>query len=47
MILELNISFELTRDKGKLVYPQAIGLGIFCLLPRMMLIQKDIMGYKK
>jgi len=47
MILELNISLELTKNKKGLLCPQATGLGIFYLLPKMILIQKDGKGYRK
>ena len=47
MILELNISLELAKNKREPLCPQATGLGIFYLLPKMMLIQKDGKGYRK
>ena len=47
MILELKTSLELTKNQKESLCPQATGLGIFCLLIKMMLIQKDGKGYRK
>lgn len=47
MILEFNINLEVTKNKRGPLCPQATGLGIFYLLPKMMLIQKDGKGYRK
>lgn len=47
MIFELKTSFELTKNTKDSFCPQAVGLGIFCFLIRMMLLHQNITGFKK